>query len=79
MHFVTWLWEQQEDSEGVIANFAKTCWNDVNNGCAHAKFSPTQWLEHFNSKHKESSELLSELLLRAYAQYLREVKGKFAL
>lgn len=78
VHFITWLFDQIDDL-GPHERFAKICWDDVNNGCAHVKFSVKQWQDHFLSKHPESAPMLVELLIDAYARYQREVKGKFAL
>ena len=77
MRFVSWLWEQMEDP-GTTADFAKVCWNDVNNGCAHVKFTVKQWQDHFFDKHTENSQLLVKMLIDAYVTYQREVKGKIA-
>lgn len=64
---------------GNQERFAKLCWDDINNGCAHVKFSLKQWQDHFAKKHPESADILISMLLDAYVEYEREVKGKFAL
>jgi len=69
MRFVTWLWEQL-DTAGPASRFAKLCWDDVNNGCAHATFSATNWLDHFEEKHKDNKEVLISLMLPAYQEYM---------
>lgn len=77
MHFITWLFEQLEDP-GPNQRFAKLCWDDVNNGCAHIRFSVKQWQDHFFAKHPDSANTLVPMLINAYIDYQREVKGKFA-
>ena len=72
MRFVTWLFDQV-DNGGVTAKFAKISWDDVNNGCAHATFSVGQWIEHFSVKHPDKYDLLIEMLLRAFAEYKKEL------
>ena len=78
MRFVSWLWEQLEDP-GKTADFARVCWNDVNNGCASPRFTARQWIEHFESRHKDKAIILTEGLLETYAEFLKEAKGHFAL
>ena len=77
MHFITWLFEQLDDP-GPHQRFAKLAWDDVNNGCAHIRFSVKQWQDHFFEKHPDSSKILIPMLIDAYVQYQKEVKGKFA-
>ena len=77
MHFITWLFEQIDDI-GKHQRFAKICWDDVNNGCAHIRFSVKQWQDHFIEKHPENSKLFVKMLIDAYIDYQREVKGKIA-
>jgi hypothetical protein len=69
MHFSSWLWEQLDDP-GAMGKFAKLCWNDVNNGCAHAKYSGPQWLTHFEEKHKDRKHLLVPPLINAFQGYM---------
>ena len=73
MRFVSWLWEQL-DTSGPSSTFAKICWDDVNNGCAHATFSANQWLSHFKDKHSEKIDLLTELLLSTYLEYMGDAR-----
>jgi hypothetical protein len=73
MRFTSWLWEQL-DAGGPSSVFAKICWDDVNNGCAHVKFSANEWLSHFKDKHSEKIDLLTELLLNTYLEYMGESK-----
>ena len=75
MRFVTWLWDQL-DVPGGTSKFAKLCWDDVNNGCAHPTFSAPQWLHHFEDKHKEHQEALITMLLAAFTEYMRTVRKK---
>lgn len=78
MRFVSWLWEQMEDP-GVTADFARVCWNDVNNGCANPRYTAHEWIDHFEARHVEKADVLVEGVLRAYAEFIRDTKGKFAL
>lgn len=71
MHFSTWLWEQIE-IEGPYLTIANICWDDVNNGCAHAKFDAHKWLKHFNERHTATKEYLVRLLIGAYLAYTEE-------
>lgn len=73
MSFTSWLFEQIDDL-GDHEKFARICWSDVNNGCAHARFSAKDWTEHFNSKHKETADKLDGLLIEAYLSYMSFVK-----
>lgn len=74
MRFPTWLWEQL-DTGGTTARFAKLCWDDVNNGCAHPTFNASEWLSHFKEKHSDKIELLTEMLLNAYVEYMGASKN----
>lgn len=69
MHFSTWLWDQL-DIPGGTGKFSKLCWDDVNNGCALPTFSAKDWLNHFESKHVETKERLTLMLLKAYSEYI---------
>jgi hypothetical protein len=73
MRFSTWLWEQL-DFPGRSGVLAKVCWDDVNNGCANARFSATDWLKHFDEKHAEKRETLADMLIPVYMEYLDEVR-----
>lgn len=72
MHFSTWLWEQL-DIPGAAGDIAKVCWADVNNGCASARFEAQDWVRHFDSKHKEKKEVLVDMLMPVYLEYLEEM------
>ena len=73
MRFSTWLWEQL-DLPGRAGDLAKICWLDVNNGCASAKFSASEWVNHFEGKHRDKKEKLSDMLIPVYLEYLEEVR-----
>lgn len=75
MHFSSWMWEQLENGDST-AKFAKICWDDVNNGCAHPKFNAAQWLEHFKKKHSEKIDLLTDMLVKVYTEYLEFKKAE---
>jgi len=75
MYFITWLFEQI-DLGSPSSQFAKICWDDINNGCASIRFNSQAWMDHFNSKHKDKSEILIEMLFRAYVEYRKETKTK---
>jgi hypothetical protein len=75
MRFVTWLWDQL-DIPGSTGSFAKICWDDVNNGCAHPTFSAPQWLHHFENKHPDSKDKLRAMLIRAFQEYMLSLEGK---
>jgi hypothetical protein len=69
MRFSTWLWEQLEEFT-ASAEFAKIAWTDVNNGCAHATFSVSDWVAHFDEKHKDRKDLLMAMMLTTYKEYM---------
>jgi hypothetical protein len=73
IHFSTWMWDQI-DMEGPYMAFSKVCWDDVNNGCAHVKFTPQEWLKHFDERHPTSSRALKNMLIPAYLNYMTEVQ-----
>jgi hypothetical protein len=75
MRFPTWLWEQL-DAGNSVSKFAKLCWDDVNNGCAHPTFNATQWLAHFEEKHKDSRDTLVSLMLPVYQEYMLSCNPK---
>lgn len=69
MRFVTWLWEQL-DAPGDIGVCANICWKDVNNGCATPRFSASQWVAHFEERHHDRKDLLINMLVEAYKEYM---------
>ena len=73
MRFSTWLWEQS-DAPGLLQDISKICYSDVNNGCADAKFTAQQWIAHFDEKHPDKKDILTEMVFRAYIEYLKEVR-----
>lgn len=75
MKFLPWLFDQL-DEPTPVGDFANLCWKDVNNGCASTKYGPTQWREHFETKHKAQANLLVSLLTKAYAQYVLSISAK---
>lgn len=68
MRFTAWLWNQVDDL-GDQEAFAKICWDDVNNGCANARFSAKDWVKHFDDKHRDSRDDLVFQLITAFQQY----------
>jgi len=75
MQFISWLWDQLDDTGG-LGKIAKVFWSDVNNGCAHALYTPAQWLKHFEEKHNDRKDLLIEMLLTSYGEYMLFIKKK---
>ena len=71
MRFITWLFDQM-DLGTETSKMAKLCWDDINNGCASIKYGPSDWVEHFNSKHKDKAPILIEKLLDACVEYRKE-------
>ena len=58
---------------GKAGEFAKICWDDVNNGCGNLKYNAFHWMLHFEAKHNEKKDILIEKLVLAYKDYLKEV------
>lgn len=75
MHFSTWLWEQM-DEPTRLGYFAKLCWSDVNNGCAHVKYNATDWLNHIESTHPAQKEMLTPILSVAFKAYILSLPKK---
>lgn len=76
MRFTAWMWEQMEDDFTPIGDFCRTCWEDVNNGCASSLFTVYQWKAHFEERHKYKSTQLISLLTMAYAHYILSTSEK---
>jgi hypothetical protein len=74
MRFTSWMWNQVDDL-GDQAGFSKIAWNDVNNGCALASFSASEWIEHFNEKHFENRADLTYQLFVAFQDYKKALKA----
>ena len=75
MRYTEWLWSQVEDL-GADSGFAKTCWDDVNNGCASPKFSSGEWVKHFNEKHKDNRDILVHRLIQSFDEFKKATKEK---
>ena len=73
MRYTTWLFDQA-DAGGPTAKFSKVAWDDVNNGCASARFSTQEWIDHFTIKHPDKADTLIEMLFNSYVEYTREIK-----
>ena len=73
MRFSEWLWFQVEDL-GAESGFAKTCWDDVNNWCASLKFSSSEWVKHFDEKHKDNRDILIQKLIQSFHEYKKATK-----
>ena len=71
MRYITWLFDQL-DTSSSSARFAKVVWDDVNNGCATARYSTSQLLAHFEEKHYENYQKLSKMLTDSYVDFLRD-------
>lgn len=72
MRFSSWLWEQL-DTPGISGEFAKICWDDINNGCGSGKYNATLWLKHFEQKHSDKKDILIDKLTKCYMEFLKEV------
>jgi hypothetical protein len=75
MTFNAWLFENL-DSPSRASKFGKIIWDDINNGCASSKFTATQWRDHFEDKHPEHKNTLTDFLVLAYAEYALTFKSK---
>jgi hypothetical protein len=75
MTFNAWLFDQL-DTPSRTSAFGKIIWDDINNGCASSKFTAVQWRDHFENKHPEHKNKLTDLLMLAYAQYALTFKSK---
>lgn len=53
----------------AVGHFSTICWNDVNNGCAHAKFNASKWLHHIKQDHADKADVLIPLLALTYREY----------
>jgi hypothetical protein len=76
MRFTAWMWEQLEENPTPLGDFCRTCWSDVNNGCASSRFTITQWKEHFELRHKDNSAKLNALLAQTYSSYILSLTEK---
>ncbi|CAB4175104.1 hypothetical protein UFOVP965_113 [uncultured Caudovirales phage] len=68
MRYSTWLLSQV-DELGSQAGFAKTCWDDINNGCASPIYSFTEWIKHFEEKHKANKDILIYRLTQSLGEF----------
>lgn len=75
MSFNAWLLENL-DTPSRASRFGKIIWDDINNGCANSKFTAVQWRNHFEDKHPEHKNKLTDLLILAYAEYALTFKSK---
>jgi hypothetical protein len=75
MTFNAWLFDNL-DTPSRSTTFGKIIWGDINNGCGSSKFTGTQWRDHFEDKHPESKDKLTDLLVLAYAEYALTFKSK---
>lgn len=71
MLFTSWLLEQI-DIPGDLMDISKVCYSDINNGCASSRFTPQEWVDHFNARHKDRSDILTQMLFIAYLEYMKE-------
>lgn len=75
MSFNTWLFDNL-DTPSRATKFGKLIWDDINNGCGSSKFTATDWRSHFEIKHPENKNKLTDLLVLAYAEYALTFKTK---
>jgi hypothetical protein len=75
MRYTVWLWNQLEE-DSPIGRFAKVCYDDVNNGCANARFSSNDWLLHFEGIHRENKEALIARFFTSFAAYNKSNKAE---
>jgi len=75
VRFTQWILEL-EDEDGVIDQFHRVAYSDINNGCASSKFDALAWKKHFYEKHAETADRLVALLSLAYAQYVMKADEK---
>jgi hypothetical protein len=75
MRFTSWLWNQVDDL-GDQAGFARVAWNDVNNGCASAAFSASDWIRHFDEKHYDNRSDLTYQLFVSFQEYKKALAAK---
>jgi hypothetical protein len=75
VRFTQWLLDL-EDEDGVLHQFHKVIYSDINNGCASSKFDALGWKKHFYEKHADSADRLTELLSLAYAYYAMKADEK---
>jgi hypothetical protein len=75
MTFNAWLFDNLDTPSSSTA-FGKIIWSDINNGCGSSKFTGTQWRDHFEDKHPERKDKLTDMLILAYAQYALTFKSK---
>lgn len=75
MSFNAWLFDNL-DTPSRASTFGKIIWDDINNGCGSSKFTATGWRDHFEDKHPEHKNKLTDLLVLAYAQYALTFKSK---
>jgi hypothetical protein len=68
MRYTAWLWDRLEE-ESHLGKFAKICYDDVNNGCASANFSATDWISHFEQIHRENRSELSSRFFSSFIEY----------
>ena len=75
MRYTVWLWDQL-DEDSPIGKFARTCYHDVNNGCANARFSSNDWLLHFEQIHRDNKETLIARFFAAFDAYNKSNKAE---
>jgi len=75
VHFLNWILKQDEEPGG-LGLFSSIIFQDINNGCGLRYTEPTEWKEHFEKKHKKTSDVLNSLLEDAYVTYSKRFDPK---
>jgi hypothetical protein len=70
------MWEVMEDDPTPVGDFCRTCWKDVNNGCANSIFDVTKWKAHFEERHPDTAEKLVTSLTMVYSHYILSLSKK---
>ncbi len=66
--------EESLDYQGRTAKFARLVFTDIDNGCGSSKYGAVHWKKHFETKHKDSPELI-DMLLRSFMEYYKAKKS----
>jgi hypothetical protein len=69
MNFMDWLADNL-DAPSRSNKLARLLISDMNNGCGSARYGVSQWKAHFEEKHKDNANILIDMLILAYAEYV---------
>lgn len=75
--FGEWLDEQRKRDDD-IGRFARLCWEDFTSGCARWFSGAVEWRDHFMKVHPDKTDLMFDLLRKAFVAYADEVTKKQA-